>query len=128
VARFDGDILPMREPRATRGPRGAIVHVVGASTERAPGLSDATDGGASRGRDPSHDGGRARYDPIVASRQIEGRPERPPVLRRALAGVVLLVVAAAVVVVVVHVIMAIFWILVAVAAVAAVLWALNTLL
>ena len=59
--------------------------------------------------------------------EIEAQPSHTPVLRRALAGVVLIAVAALVVTLVVHVVMAIFWTLVAVAAVVAVLWALKTL-
>lgn len=59
---------------------------------------------------------------------LEARPDRTPILRKAVAGLVL----AAVVVLAIHfvvgLIMAVFWIVVAVAAVAAVLWALNTLL
>jgi hypothetical protein len=59
--------------------------------------------------------------------QMEARPSHTPVLRRALAGVVLIAVAALAVTLVVHVVMAIFWTLVGVAAVVAVLWALKTL-
>jgi hypothetical protein len=59
--------------------------------------------------------------------EIEAQPSHTPVLRRALAGVVLIAVAALAVTLVVHVVMAIFWTLVGVAAVVAVLWALKTL-
>ena len=62
------------------------------------------------------------------SRQIEGRPERTPILRKAVAGVVLVAIAALVVTAVVHFILAILWVVVGIVAVAAVLWALNTLL
>ena len=58
---------------------------------------------------------------------MEVQPSHTPVLRRALAGVVLIAVAALAVTLVVHVVMAIFWTLVGVAAVVAVLWALKTL-
>jgi hypothetical protein len=58
---------------------------------------------------------------------MEAQPSHTPVLRRALAGVVLIAVAALAVTLVVHVVMAIFWTLVGVAAVVAVLWALKTL-
>ncbi len=64
----------------------------------------------------------------MASRQIESRPERTPVLRKAVAGLVILAVAALVIHVAVHLIFAVFWVIVGVAAVVGVLWALNTLL
>jgi uncharacterized membrane protein len=70
----------------------------------------------------------ARYDDRVASRQIESKPDRTPILRKAVAGLVLVVIAAVVVTVVVHFVLAILWVVVAVAAVVAVLWALNTIL
>jgi hypothetical protein len=63
------------------------------------------------------------------SRDIEyNRSEKPTLARRAVAGLV--VVAAAILVVhfVVHLVMAVFWIVVAVAAIAAVIWAANELL
>jgi hypothetical protein len=62
------------------------------------------------------------------ARQIESRPERTPVLRKAVAGLVVLAVAALVIHVAVGLVVAVFWIVVAIAAVAGVLWALNTLL
>lgn len=55
-------------------------------------------------------------------------PSHTPVLRRALAGVVLILVAALAVKILVGFVMAIFWTIVVVAAVLAVLWALKTLL
>jgi hypothetical protein len=55
---------------------------------------------------------------------MEAPSSHPPVLRRALAGVVLIAVAALAVTILV---MAIFWTLVGVVAVVAVLWALKTL-
>jgi uncharacterized membrane protein len=64
----------------------------------------------------------------MASRQIENRPERTPVLRKAAAGLVLLAVAALVIHVALHLIFAVFWVLVGLVAVVAVLWALNTIL
>ena len=60
--------------------------------------------------------------------ELEARPSHTPVLRRALAGVVLIVVAALVVKLVIGFVMAIFWTIVIVAAVLAVLWALKTLI
>jgi hypothetical protein len=60
--------------------------------------------------------------------ELEARPDRTPVVRRALAGLVLIVVAALVVKIAIGFVTAIFWTVVAVAAVVAVLWALKTLL
>jgi hypothetical protein len=60
--------------------------------------------------------------------EIEARPSHTPVLRRALAGLVVIVVAALAVKLVVGFVIAIFWTIVAVAAVVAVLWALKTLI
>jgi hypothetical protein len=62
------------------------------------------------------------------ARQIESRPERTPVLRKAVAGLVLLAVAALVIHAAVGLILFVFWVVVAIAAVVGVLWALNTLL
>ena len=59
--------------------------------------------------------------------EMEAQPSHTPVLRRALAGVVLIAVAALAVTLVVHVVMALFWTLVGMAAIVAVLWALKTL-
>jgi uncharacterized membrane protein len=64
----------------------------------------------------------------VASRQLDSRPERTPVLRKAVAGLVLLAVAALVIHVVLNVIFAVFWVFVGLVAVVAVLWALNNIL
>ncbi len=59
---------------------------------------------------------------------IEAQPEaRTPVVKKALAGVVLIVVAALAVKVVIGLIMSVFWIVVGLAAVIAVLWALKTI-
>jgi hypothetical protein len=62
------------------------------------------------------------------ARQIESRPERTPVLRKAVAGLIVVGVAALVLYFAVHLILAVFWVVVAIAAVVGVLWALNTLL
>jgi hypothetical protein len=59
--------------------------------------------------------------------EVEARPHHTPVLRRAFAGLVLIVVAALVVKLVIGFVIAIFWTIVAVAAVLAVLWALKTI-
>jgi uncharacterized membrane protein YgaE (UPF0421/DUF939 family) len=62
------------------------------------------------------------------SRDLETRPNRTPITHKVLAGAVLVAVAALVIHVVIGLVMAVFWIVVAIAAVVAVLWALNTLL
>jgi hypothetical protein len=58
---------------------------------------------------------------------IEAHRSRPPILKRAFAGVVLIIVAALVLKIVIGFVIAIFWTVVAVAAVLAVLWALKTI-
>ena len=60
--------------------------------------------------------------------EVEARPAHTPVLRKALAGVVLILVLALAVKLVIGFVMAIFWTIVVVAAVLAVLWALKTLI
>jgi hypothetical protein len=60
--------------------------------------------------------------------QVEQRPARPPVLKRAFAGVVLILAAALALKLVIGFVMAIFWGVVVLAAVVAVLWALRTIL
>jgi hypothetical protein len=59
---------------------------------------------------------------------VEAAQARPPVLRRAFAGLVLIIAAALAVKIVIGFVMAIFWTVVAVAAVIAVIWALKTIL
>jgi hypothetical protein len=59
--------------------------------------------------------------------QLEPQPPRTPILRKAAAGLVLVAVAALVIHVVVGLVLAVFWVFVALAAVVAVLWALKTL-
>lgn len=61
------------------------------------------------------------------ARQLEPTRSRPPVLRRAVAGVVLIAVAALIVHAVIGMVLAVFWAIVAVAAILAVLWAVKTL-
>jgi hypothetical protein len=59
--------------------------------------------------------------------QLEGHRSRPPVLRRAGAGLVLIAAAALAVKLAIGFVMAIFWTVVAVAVVVAILWAVKTL-
>jgi hypothetical protein len=59
---------------------------------------------------------------------IEGSRSKPPVLRRAVAGLVVVAIAALAIHVVIGLVVTVFWIALAVTAVVAVLWALNTLL
>jgi hypothetical protein len=58
---------------------------------------------------------------------IERSRSRPPVLKKAVAGIVLVVVAALVLKAVIGFVIAIFWVAVVVAIIAAVLWALKTI-
>jgi hypothetical protein len=59
--------------------------------------------------------------------ELEARPARPPILRKALAGLVLIGAAALGIFIIIGIIKAIFWTLVGVAVVVAVLWALKTI-
>jgi hypothetical protein len=59
--------------------------------------------------------------------EVEAHRARPPILRRAFAGLVLIVAAALAIKIVIGFVMAIFWTIVAVAIVIAILWALKTL-
>ncbi len=58
---------------------------------------------------------------------IEGQSARTPIVRRAAAGLVLVAAAALAIHFVIGLIMTIFWVVVAVAAVLAVIWALKTI-
>jgi hypothetical protein len=58
---------------------------------------------------------------------LEPRSDRSPIVKRAAAGLVLVAVAALAIHFVIGLIMTIFWIVVAVAAVGAVIWALKTI-
>ncbi|MGH2858378.1 MAG: hypothetical protein ACRDMJ_12965 [Solirubrobacteraceae bacterium] len=58
--------------------------------------------------------------------QVERSRSRPPILKRAAAGLVLIAAAALAIHFVIGLIMTVFWIAVVVAAVVAVLWALKT--
>jgi hypothetical protein len=60
--------------------------------------------------------------------QIEGRPERTPILRKAGAGVVLIVAVALAIKLLLGFVMAIFWTIAGIAIVLAILWALKTLI
>jgi hypothetical protein len=62
------------------------------------------------------------------STDLEQRPARPPILKRAVAGLVLIVAAVFAIHIVFSLIMTVFWVVLAVAVVVAILWALNTLL
>jgi uncharacterized membrane protein len=61
------------------------------------------------------------------AQELEQQRSRPPILRKAVAGLVLVAAAALVIHLVVGLVVAVFWIAVVVAAVVAVLWALKTL-
>lgn len=60
--------------------------------------------------------------------ELEQTPHHTPILRKALAGVVLVVAVALVIKLAIGFVMAIFWTIVAVAVVIAILWALKTLI
>jgi hypothetical protein len=62
------------------------------------------------------------------ARQIEASRSRPPILKRAVAGLVLVAVAALVIHLAIGLVVAVFWIAAIVAVIGAVLWAANTLL
>ena len=59
--------------------------------------------------------------------ELEARPARTPIVRRAFAGIVLIAAAALAIHIVFNLILTVFWIVVAVAVVLAVVWAVNTL-
>jgi hypothetical protein len=58
---------------------------------------------------------------------LEATRSRPPILKRAVAGLVLIAVAALAIHFVIGLVVAVFWVAVVVAAIVAVLWALKTL-
>jgi fatty acid desaturase len=62
------------------------------------------------------------------SQHLERSRSRPPILRRAAAGLVLLAVAALAIHLVIGLVVTVFWIIAIVAVIAAVVWAANTLL
>jgi hypothetical protein len=57
--------------------------------------------------------------------ELDARPDRTPILKRAFAGLILVAAAALAIHVVFSLIMTVFWVALAVAAVVAVVWALN---
>jgi hypothetical protein len=58
---------------------------------------------------------------------LQASPERTPIVKRAAAGLVIIAVAALAIHFVIGLIMTVFWIVVAIAAVVAVIWALRTI-
>lgn len=64
---------------------------------------------------------------LAMDSNIETHRGRPPVVRKAAAGLVLIIVAALAVKILIGFVMAIFWTVVVIAAVLAVLWAVKTL-
>jgi hypothetical protein len=61
------------------------------------------------------------------ARQIEASRSRPPIMKRAVAGLVLIAVAALAIHLVIGLVVTVFWIAAIVAVICAVLWAANTL-
>ena len=59
--------------------------------------------------------------------ELEAQPSRTPGVRKAFAGLVLVIVAALAVKIVIGLILSVFWVIIGVAAVIAVLWALKTI-
>jgi hypothetical protein len=59
--------------------------------------------------------------------QLEPTRSRPPILRKAVAGLVVVAIAALAIHVIIGLVLAVFWVAVVVAAIVAVLWALKTL-
>lgn len=70
--------------------------------------------------------GRPRYAPSMRT-ELEGRPARPPILRRAAAGLVLIAAAALAIHLAVGLVVTIFWVAVVLAVAVAVIWALKTI-
>jgi hypothetical protein len=60
--------------------------------------------------------------------QVEAHRSRPPILRKAGAGLVLIIAAALAVKLVIGFVMAIFWTIVTIAVVVAIIWAIKTLI
>ena len=60
--------------------------------------------------------------------ELEASRSRPPILKKAAAGLILVAVAALAIHFVIGLVVAVFWIVVVVAAIVGVLWAVNTLL
>jgi hypothetical protein len=68
---------------------------------------------------------RATIPPMASN--IERSRSRPPILKKAAAGIVLVIVAALVLKLLIGFVIAIFWVAVVVAVIAAVLWAVKTI-
>lgn len=64
---------------------------------------------------------------VAMTTDLEASKAKPPILKRALAGVVLVVIAAIAVKIIIGLVMSVFWIVIGVAVVLAILWAVNTL-
>jgi hypothetical protein len=60
--------------------------------------------------------------------ELEASRSRPPILKKAAAGLILVAIAALAIHFVIGLVVAVFWIAVVVAAIVGVLWAVNTLL
>ncbi len=60
--------------------------------------------------------------------ELEASRSRPPILKKAAAGLILVAIAALAIHFVIGLVVAVFWIVVVVAAIVGVLWAVNTLL
>jgi hypothetical protein len=60
--------------------------------------------------------------------ELEATRSRPPILKKAAAGLILVAIAALAIHFVIGLVVAVFWIAVVVAAIVGVLWAVNTLL
>jgi hypothetical protein len=58
---------------------------------------------------------------------LEAQPSRPPILRRVLAGLVLVAAVVLAIHVVIGLIMSVFWVILGIAVVVAVIWALKTI-
>ena len=69
----------------------------------------------------------ARYALSMKS-ELEASRSRPPILKKAAAGLILVAIAALAIHFVIGLVVAVFWIAVVVAAIVGVLWAVNTLL
>ena len=64
---------------------------------------------------------------MIMRSELEASPPRPPILKRAFAGLVLIAAAALALKIVVGLVLAVFWFAVGIAVVIAVLWALKTI-
>jgi Flp pilus assembly protein TadB len=76
--------------------------------------------------DPARARRQARYASHMRN-ELEARPARPPILKRAVAGLILIAAAALAIHVVIGLVMTIFWVAVALVVAVAVIWALKTI-